>query len=105
MLPYGEAGSKLASELARLFNSFAQASALEAVVLKAVTVMQILILQKPSKSSKVKDHIKCLNKRLLLWNDGDLEKLLLKGRAILLHRGISKQKLNRRKDWLNYLPP
>ena len=91
-IPYGEAGSKFASELARLFNAFAQASTLEAVALKAVAVMQILLLQKPSKSSKAKDHLKCLNKRLHLWNDGDLEELLLEGRAIQSHLGNSKTK-------------
>ena len=92
MLPYGEAGSKFASELARLFNAFAQTSALEAVALKAVAVMQIFLLQKPSKSSNANDHLKCLNKQLRLWNDGDLEELLLEGRAIQLCLGNSKNK-------------
>jgi len=41
MLPFGKADLKFVSELARLFNAFAQASALEAVAMKAITVMQI----------------------------------------------------------------
>jgi len=62
------------SELARLFNAFAQAFALEVVAIKAVE----------------KDHLKCLNKRLQVWNDGGTEELLLEGRQIQSRLGNSK---------------
>jgi len=83
-----------------MFTAFAQASALEAVAMKAVAIMQILRLQKPSKSSKAKDHLSCLNKRLLVWNDGGLEELLLEGRAIQLRLGNSKTKTSHREERL-----
>ena len=62
-VPYGKAGKSFVSELARLFKSFAEGSALESVALKACTLMPIL-LQKPARKSKPKDHILCLERRL-----------------------------------------
>ena len=58
MVPHSKDESKFVSELERLFNAFADASALKFVVTKAASVMQIL-LQKPSKSSKIEDKKRC----------------------------------------------
>ena len=44
-----------------------------------------LLLQKPSNRSKTKDHIKCLERRLADWSNGDLEELVKEGRS-LQHR-------------------
>ena len=41
-----------------------------------------MALQKPSQSSKSKDHISCIERRLKLWMDGNLNDLVLEGRAI-----------------------
>ena len=103
MLPYGEAGSKFASELARLFYAFAQASALEAVALKAVAVMQILLLQKHQKrriisSASTSD---CICGMMEI-----LRSYCLKEGQFNRSWGIPKQKLLiRRKDWLDRLLP
>lgn len=43
---------------------------MECVALKATIVMPILLLQKPSRSSKNRDHISCLERRLPLWSEG-----------------------------------
>ena len=88
IVPYGKAGKSFVSELARLFKSFAEGSALESVALKACTLMPILLLQKPARKSKPKDHILCLERRLCSWKDGDFEELLREGRTIQQH--ISK---------------
>ena len=61
-VPYGKAGKSFISELARLFKAFATSSALESVALRAATLMPILLLQKPARKSKVKDHITCLGR-------------------------------------------
>ena len=37
--------------------------------------MQDLILQKPSKSSKSKDHLKAVERRLEVWNKGGISAL------------------------------
>ena len=81
-LPQGKAGKHFVSELAKLYKAFATRSALEGVALKAATVLPILALQKPSRSSKNKDHVACLERRMPLWLDGNLAELLSEGRTI-----------------------
>lgn len=81
-IPHEKAGKEFVSELARLFTAFAEKSALESIGLKAVTVLATVVLQKPSQTSKAKAHITCLERRLLLWKDGNLNQLVLEGRAI-----------------------
>ena len=39
-------------------------------------ILPCLLLQKPSRNSKAKDHAKKLEERLLLWNDGNIDELL-----------------------------
>ena len=55
-IPLGHAGKYSMSELAHLFKSYAEASTLEPVALKAAMLLPLLMLQKPSSSSKTKDH-------------------------------------------------
>ena len=81
-VPFGKAGKNFVSELASLFRAFAKQSSLESVAFKAITVFAILALQKPFRSSKSKDHIACLERRLSLWRDGNLNDLVLEGRTI-----------------------
>lgn len=78
-IPQGNAGKSFTAELSRLFSAFATSSALEPIALKAATVLPLLMLHKPLRSSV---HIKCLVKRLELWREGDLTSLLKEGRAI-----------------------
>ena len=59
-VPLGKAGRDFVSELSRLYLAYGSASTLESVALKAAIVFPILLLQKPSKGSKIKNHIKCL---------------------------------------------
>ena len=44
--------------------------------------MPSLLLQKPSKDLKAKDHTKALEKRLQLWTDGHLAELLKEDETI-----------------------
>ena len=50
--------------------------------MKTVTLIQILLLQKPSKRSKTKDHICHLKHQLDLWSNGHIKQLLDEGRCI-----------------------
>ena len=45
-------------------------------------IMLSLLLQKPSKNLKAKDHTKALERRLKLWTDGHLGELLKEGDTI-----------------------
>ena len=58
--PFGSAGTSFVIEVSRLFQSFTDSSSLECVSMKAIALIQILLLQKPSKISKTKDHISLL---------------------------------------------
>lgn len=81
-VPSGNAGSAFVRELARLFNAYAVGSALESVSLKATTCLCILLLQKPNRFSKSKDHVTCLERRMRSWRAGDLDDLLQEGLTI-----------------------
>lgn len=80
--PHGNTGNSFVHELARLFQAFADGSSLGSIAMKAVTVQQQLLLQKPSKSSKSKEHIRHLQRRLDLWQKGDIDALLREGQCI-----------------------
>ena len=78
----GAAGTAFVKDITRLFQAFADGSSLERVSMKAITLIQILLLQKPSKRSKTKEHIGHLKRRLDLWSKGDIQQLLEEGRCI-----------------------
>ena len=44
--------------------------------MKAFMTMPGLLLQKPSRKSKSKEHSEALERRLLLWKNGNIEELL-----------------------------
>ena len=69
-------------ELSSLYSAFASASSMESIALKATVVMPILLLQKPHQRSKTKDHIACLERRLRVWKEGNLNGLIIEGRTI-----------------------
>jgi hypothetical protein len=52
--------------MTHLLNAFADASAMEVIALKAVMVMPALLLQKPHKRSKAKEHASHLERQINL---------------------------------------
>ena len=85
LLPSGKVGKLFVQELARLYQLYADASPLENIALKACSVMQSLLLQKPFVKSKTKDHCSCLDRRLKQWLEGDIKALLSEGKCIQRH--------------------
>ena len=81
-VPSGSTGKRFVAEIAYLFEAFATESAMEVVALKTAMIMPALLLQKPHAKSKVQEHITCLQRRLSLWEKGDIAELLKEGRAI-----------------------
>ena len=57
LLPFGKAEKSFICELARLYQAFADDTALSSIALIACSVMQPLLLQKPHKHSRAKDHL------------------------------------------------
>ena len=82
MVPQSSAGRAFMSELARLFHSVGEGSALESIALKTVFVVCAFVLQKPSHNYKDRDHICHLERRMKLWKDGALDELLCEGQVI-----------------------
>ena len=81
-IPSGKVGVAFVHELSRLFQAYAESSALEGVALKAAMILPALLLQKPHARSRTKEHTKHLERRLNLWKDGDLASLLDEGQTI-----------------------
>ena len=92
-LPTGKAGQEFIEELTKILNHFADGTVFEPIALTLATIMFPLLLQKPSASSKTKDHVRYLEKRLILWKQGKLSDLLTECRAI---QGKFSQKKNTR---------
>ena len=82
LLPTGKRGRCFINERTRLIDTWIRGLLLKNIALKAVMIMPCLLLQKPSKYSKAKDHIKALERRLKLWTDGHLAELLKGGETI-----------------------
>ena len=80
--PLDSSGKAFVSEPAHLIQAYANSSSLEYAAMKAITVIQIVLLQKPSRTGKSKDHSKHLQRRLDLWLQVDLEMLLDEGKCI-----------------------
>ena len=75
LLPSGKAGKQYIDETTKLMNEWLQESPLKDIAFKAIMIMPNLLLQKPSKNSKAKDHLKALERRLESWISGDLLEL------------------------------
>ena len=57
-------------------NQSLQESPVKDIALKAIMVMPNLLLQKPSQKSKSKNYLSALEKRMELWESGELVELL-----------------------------
>ena len=96
MVPSGAQGKRFVGELARLFNAFANESALEAFAVKAALTMPAL--QKPSAKSKSLDHVNCLRRRFALWEKGDILELLKEGKTIQRQLQGSRSRRDEREE-------
>ena len=85
-VPSGKSGKLFVREISRLFRAFGDGSAMESVALKAAMVLPALLLQKPHAKSKAKDHSAHLERRLKLWEKGDINSLVIEGRVIQSQR-------------------
>ena len=66
MMPSGAARKECIDEVTRLLKLWIQDLPLKSIALKAIHVMPALLLQKPSKNSKSKDHLVSLERHLKL---------------------------------------
>ena len=92
-LPTGKAGEEFIEELTQLYSHFNNGTEFESVALLMTSIIFPLLLQKPSRNSKSKDHLRVLEQRLAKWKAGKLDELLNEGKAI--QRSFSKKKKTR----------
>ncbi len=92
MLPNGASGKAYIRETTRLLNSWTENSPLKDCALKLIHIMPALLLQKPSKRSKTKEHVEALERRLETWRKGDIMKLYKEAEAIQLRLPINNGK-------------
>ena len=81
-LPSGKQGRLFVKELSHLFYLYAENSAMECIALKAVFLLPLLLLQKPHRQSKLKEHVKAIEPRLVLWKDVLFKDLLKESNTI-----------------------
>ena len=93
-IPSGSAGKSFVAELARLYQTYADGFCLKSVALAACSIAPILLLQKPSHTSKSKDHTIHLQRRLGLWYKGDIRALLNEGKCIQKHLGTGTRRMD-----------
>ena len=84
MLQTGATAKKYITETTKLMNGWTNNSPFKDITFTAIHVMPSLLLQKLSKTSKAKDHLKALEKRIDLWINGNTDKLLYEGETIQL---------------------
>ena len=82
MLPTGAATKKCITETTKLMNGWTDNSPLKGIAFTVMHVIPSLLLQKPSKTSKAKDHLKALERRIDLWINGNIDEHLFEGETI-----------------------
>ena len=80
-LPTGKAGENFIDEVAKLYRHFNEGTAFESIALTLSAIIFPLLFQKPA-PTKTRDHVRYLEKRIVMRKDGKLDDLLNKGRAI-----------------------
>ena len=75
-LPRGKCGTDFIKELARLINLFVNKTKWQRVALSLVHIFIPIMLQKPSKKTKPRDHSKYLKLRLEKWSRGEIASLM-----------------------------
>ena len=69
-IPLGACGKKLVEEACKLVSLYNGKGEWEPLAIKALMVFLPLVLQKPSKISKTRDHKAHLQRRMVMWKDG-----------------------------------
>ena len=82
LVPYGKTGKEFIDQVTSHINDWNSNSDQQHISLKEAFVLLAIALQKPSPKSKTKDHQNFLSKRLALWKEGEISKLLREGRML-----------------------
>ena len=78
-LPSWKAAKSFISELSFWLEQFNRETTFQGIAIKVYMILPSLLLQKPSKTSKAKEHLKKLDQRLTIWREGKIGDLLREG--------------------------
>ena len=92
-VPTGQCGKLFIDELTFWLHQFNENTKLNQISLKCFMILPALILQKPSKQSKAKDHKQCVTRRMQLWKEGNICEIMREVRCI--QRKITTSKKQR----------
>lgn len=80
----------------QMINSWVNVAPIREIALKTLHVKSALLLQKPSKNSKFKDHVKSFvrkfERKFDIWKDGDINDLLEEGNVIQNHLKLNERR-------------
>ena len=93
-VPFGKLGASFVREQARLFHAHSDSSALESVALYAALIMPPLLLQRPPGKHRTRELSRYLERRLSIWESGDLASLLQEGCAIQARLPVPRSSKN-----------
>ena len=82
MVPTAVSGKKFINETTRLLDQWTNDTPLKSIALKAIHAMPALLLQKPSRKTKARNHLIALEKRLKLWGERNINELLDESKEI-----------------------
>ena len=71
----GASRIKFINEITRRFDQWSNNTSLKSITLKTIRVIQALLLQKPSRKSKARDHVIALERQLKLRDEGNIKEI------------------------------
>ena len=71
-VPTGQAGKDFVKLMTDWVQKFNTDSTFQYLAMKVINILPNMMLQKPSATSKAKDHTKALQLRLQMWNEGKI---------------------------------
>ena len=105
LLPRGKAATDFIKEMTRLIYLFVNKTKWERLALSLLHIFLPIMLQKPSRKSKARDHAKYLSSRLLMWSSGDIDGLMAECRQIQkrLSKQLSQKEESKRKAFVRFM--
>ena len=100
MMPNGAPGEKYIKEITRLLKLWIQDLLLKSIALKAIHIMPALLLQKPSKNLKLKDHL--VSETFKIMGRRNISNLVHEGETIQERMKINEKGMNIEKISLKF---
>ena len=98
LIPRGKAGNEFVQEMTRILNLFNMKTEYEERGISLAIIFTTLLTQKPSQNSRAKKNAEYLAKRMQLWKNQDIERLMSEGKEIQKRLSKSRKKKEKSKE-------